>query len=99
MAFQVKSKEELEKELVEKNQKLAVSKNKVQELSKELGIEPKEEKISEELKSLDAQEEEFQSQIDSLLKEIESIEAGYQETEEVPEESPAQSTVSDEFED
>ena len=99
MAFQVKSKEELEKELVEKNQKLAVSKNKVQELSKELGIDPKEEKISEELKSLDAQEEELQSQIDSLLKEIESIEAGYQETEEVPEENPAQSTVSDEFED
>lgn len=99
MAFQVKSKEELEKELVEKNQKLAVSKNKVQELSKELGIEPKEEKISEELKSLDVQEEELQSQIDSLLKEIESIEAGYKETEEVPEESPAQSTVSDEFED
>lgn len=99
MAFQVKSKEELEKELVEKNQKLAVSKNKVQELSKELGIEPKEEKISEELKSLEHQEEEFQSQIDSLLKEIESIEAGYQETEEVPEESPVQSTVSDEFED
>ena len=81
MAFQVKSKEELEKELVEKNQKLAVSKNKVQELSKELGIEPKEEKISEELKSLDAQEEELQSQIDSLLKVIELIESGYHETE------------------
>ena len=98
MAFQVKSKEELEKELVEKNQKLAVFKNKVQELSKELGIEPKEEKISEELKVLDEQEQELQSQIDSLLKEIEAIEPGYQEIE-APVESPVESTVTDEFED
>lgn len=77
MPISIKTKEDLEKELSEKKSALAVTNSKIEQLCKELGVEPDEEVIKKEIESLNKECEEIDANIESLVKIIEESEAQY----------------------
>lgn len=76
MAVQVKTKEDLNKEIQENTNRIAVLDSKIESLSKELGIEPTIEAIEAKLKEVSEKKESLEQEIGNLLKEIEKIELG-----------------------
>jgi predicted nucleic acid-binding Zn-ribbon protein len=82
MPISIKTKEDLEKEISETKTALAVTDSKIEQLCKELGVEPNEEVILKEIESLNKECEKLDANIESLVKVIEESEAQYQQAQE-----------------
>lgn len=73
MAIEIKTREELEKELAVKQQNLAVVESKIKELSSELGVEPTVEAVKQALTELEKSKKELEVKIDQALKKVETL--------------------------
>ncbi len=83
MAVEIKTREELEKELSVKQQNLAVVEAKIKELSEELGVEPTTKAVQEALTGLESEKKELEAKIEKVLSQVEAIEVNVERDPEV----------------